>query len=75
LLDGLLSEFREAKSGSNMRELLILGPLDVVLGTLIMVVMMSGRPVSKSLLEVKLDLHLLTSGLSPPMVMLEEHVV
>jgi hypothetical protein len=58
-----------------VRELLVFGPFNVVLGTLVVVVVVSNRLVSELLLEVKLNLHLLASGFSPPVVVLEEHVV
>jgi hypothetical protein len=70
-----LTELGETKSCSNVRELLVFGPFNVVLGTLVVVVVVSNGLVSELLLEVKLNLHLLASGFSPPVVVLEEHVV
>lgn len=58
-----------------MRELLILGPLNIVLSSFVMIVMVSSWPVSESLLELELDFKLRSGWLSPPMVVLEEHVV
>lgn len=76
-LDWLLTENRIAKSVSNMRELLFLSPLNIELGALIVIVVMSMRAVLQGLLVV--DLLSLrepcASGLSPPVIEIEEHVI
>jgi len=74
LLDWLFSEHWETESSSDVREFLIFGPLNVVLGTLF-VPMIDSWPVLQSLLPSKLPTKKLSGGLSPSMVMLEEHVV
>ena len=58
-----------------MRELLIFSPLNIIFITSIMVIMTGCWPVSKSLLELELNTQSLSSGLSPSMVVLKEHVI
>jgi hypothetical protein len=71
----LLSKSWESESGSDMRELLIITPLNIVLGTLAVIVVISGWLVSKGLLELQLNGVSLSSWFSPSVVVLEEHVV
>lgn len=75
--NGLLSKDGVAESVSHMRELLILSPLNVVLATLVMVVVVGGRSVLESLLIVDLLSlrHPCSGGFSPSVVEVEEHVV
>lgn len=58
-----------------MGELLVLTPLNIILGTFIVIVMISGWLVSKGLLELQLNSISFSSWLSPSVVVLEEHVV
>jgi hypothetical protein len=58
-----------------MWEFLIFSPLNIILVSSIMVVMVGSWPVSKSLLELELNSQSLSSGLSPSVVVLEEHVI
>jgi len=74
LFDGLFSQHGETESGGDVRELLVLSPLDVVLGSLL-VPMVDGWPVLQRLLPSELDVEKLSGGLSPSVVVLEEHVV
>ena len=75
LVNWLLSKLRVSETSGNVRELLILGPLNIVLGSFVMIVVIRGWSVSESLLELKLNLKLGPGWLPPPMVVLEEHVV
>jgi hypothetical protein len=75
--DRLLSKNREAEAFSNMRELLLLCPLDLELRALVMIVMVSRWAILESLSVVNL-LGLTEPGAGwfpPTMVELEEHVV
>lgn len=76
-LDWLLTKHGIAETVGDMRELLLFGPLDIELGTLIMIVVMSNGALLKSLLVV--DLLSLrepcAGGLPPSVVEIEEHVV
>lgn len=58
-----------------MRKLLLIGPFDIVLGSLSVVVVVSGGLISELLLELDLSAKLLSCGLSPSVIVLEEHVV
>ncbi len=76
-LDWLLTKDWVAETASNVRELLIVSPLNLELVTLVVIVMASSRSVLKSLLMVDL-LRLrepCSGGLSPPMVELKVQVV
>ena len=74
-LNWLLSQDWESESGSNVREFLILSPFNIVLISLIVVIVISGWPVSQSLLELELDGQSLSGWFSPSVVVLKEHVV
>lgn len=74
-LDWLFTKHWESKSGGDVWEFLVLSPLNIVLGTFIVIVMVSSWSVSKSLLELELNGQSLSSGLSPSVVVLEEHVI
>lgn len=71
----LFHQFRVAQSGRNMGELLILTPLNLILGTLIMVIVGSCWTVLKCLLEILLNLKQLAGWLSPSVVVLPERVL
>ena len=58
-----------------MREFLVLVPLNIVLGSLAVIVVISCWLVSQTLLEFELDGKSLSGWLSPSMVVLEEHIV
>ena len=73
--DWLFSEFWISKSCSYVRELLILSPFNIILVSLIVIVVIGGWSVSQLFSEFQFDLHLLSSWLSPSMVVLEEHIV
>ena len=75
LFDWLFSQHWETESSSDVREFLIFSPLDVIFGTFIVVVMIGSWPVCQSLLPSKLNIQELSGGLSPSVVVLEEHVV
>lgn len=75
--DWLFSEDGVSESVSHVGELLLVGPLDVVLASLIMVVVISGGSVLESLKMIEL-LSLGEpgpGGLSPSVIELKEHVV
>ena len=69
------SELRVSQSSSNMRKLLILSPFNIIFVPFIMVIVISGWPVSQLLCECQLNLHPFSSWLSPPMVVFKEHVI
>lgn len=73
--DWLFSEFWISKSSGNVREFLILSPFNIILVSLIVIVMIGGWSVSQLFSEFQFNLHLLSSWLSPSMVVLEEHIV
>jgi hypothetical protein len=58
-----------------MRELLVLGPFDIILISLIVIVMVGCWSISQSLLELELNSQSLSGWFSPPMVMFKEHVI
>jgi len=58
-----------------MRELLVLSPLDVVLDTLVVIIVSCGWKSINGLLVLDLNFKNLTGRLSPPVIVLEEHVV
>lgn len=74
LFEWLFSQHWETESSSDVREFLVLSPLNVIFGTFL-VPMIDSWPVLQSLLPSKLDVQKLSGGLSPSMVMLEEHIV
>jgi hypothetical protein len=76
-LNWLFTEDGVPKAISNMREFLFLSPLYIVFRTLIVIIMMSMRTISKSLLMVNfLGLREPgAGGLSPSVVEIEEHVI
>ena len=58
-----------------MREFLVISPFNIVFCTFIVIIMRCCRLVLKCLLPSDLDIQKLPCGLSPSMIMLEEHVV
>jgi hypothetical protein len=58
-----------------MWELLLLGPFYIILLSLTMVIVISGRPISKQFLPLKLNIQRFASWLSPSMIMFPEHVL
>ena len=58
-----------------MRELLVFCPLDVKLCSFVVIVMISGWPVSKLFCKVKLNVHLFSGWFSPSVEVFKEHVV
>jgi len=76
-LNRLFTEHGEALSGGDMRELLVLSPLDLMLSSTIMIVVSGGRSILKGLGVVDfLSLGEPGSGwLSPSMVVLKELVI
>jgi len=73
--DWLFSEFWVSQSCSNMREFLIFSPFNIIFVTFIVIVVISGWSVSQLFSEFKFNFHLLSSWLSPSVIVLEEHIV
>ena len=74
-LDRLLTHDRHTKSRGDVGELLILSPLNVILVSLIVVVVISSGSVTKLLGKSNLNIKEIPGWLSPPVVVIKEHIV
>jgi hypothetical protein len=74
-LNRLFTKHWESKSGSDMRELLVFSPFNIIFGTFIVIVMVSGWLISKSFLELELNSKSFSGWFSPSVIVLEEHIV
>jgi len=58
-----------------MREFLIFSPFNIIFVSFIVIVVISGRSVSQLFSKFEFNFHLLSSWLSPSVIVLEEHIV
>jgi len=73
--DWFCSHDWETKPRCNMGELLVLSPFNIMFAASIVIIVISGRPISQLFSELKVDIQVLPGRLSPPMVVLKEHVI